>query len=106
MKSVLAVLALLVVILVGISCRGKVTESEARQIAVDRFLKVCAGSKLDRKSYNGPVLSEVGGVPYAFEWTKKPGETGDGILISVDEGGVTNVSYVPKWASNARPEPK
>jgi hypothetical protein len=105
-KVILIVLGLLVVVLLVPMFRGKVTEPEARQLAEDRFFKLCAASKFDQNSYNGPVVTAVAGFPYEFEWTKKPGETGDGILITVEESGVINVSSVPKWASNARPERK
>lgn len=104
-KIIMIVLGLLAVVLLVPIFRGKVTEPEARQLAEDRFLKVCVASKFDRNSYDGPVVTAVAGFPYEFEWRKKPGETGDGILIIVEESGVINVSSVPKWASNARPEP-
>jgi hypothetical protein len=106
MKSVLVALSLLAVVLIVTACRGKVTESEARKMAEEKFLKVCANFKLDQASYVGPVVTNVAGFPFEFEWKKKPGNVGDGILIIIDDAGATNTSFVPQSnASDARPTP-
>ncbi len=105
-KFFLLSLCVLAGVLFVVSCRGKpVSESEARQIAEERFLKVCANFKLDRKSYGDPIVTKVAGFPYEFEWNNKPDSNSDGVLITVDDSGLTNVSFVPKTnAKKAKPE--
>ena len=88
-----------------------VTSERAQKIASERFLKVCANFKLAPQSYDGPYKTDVGGVDFAFEWYLKPGQPGDVILITVDSGGSTNVSFAPgdkpaqSNTSKGRPEP-
>jgi hypothetical protein len=93
-------------LLVVFSCRIKpVTELEARKMAEDKFLKVCAEFRLDRNAYSGPVVTKVGGFPYEFEWRNRSSLKRDGVLVMVTERGLTNVSFLDSRAdaNNAHP---
>lgn len=96
MKIVLITSALLAALSCALLFRGKVNEADARRMAEEKFLKVCANFKLDQTSYTGPVVTNVPGFPFEFEWKKKPGDVGDGILIIVNDAGEMNASFVPQ----------
>lgn len=75
-------------------CGGSVTEAEARQAAQDRFAKVCKNFRYVPASFTGPSKTDVGGAAFAYEWKDKTLGRNFGVLITVDHGGVTNVSFL------------
>jgi hypothetical protein len=87
-------LVLSVGLLLAIGCGGPVTEAEARQTAQDRFAKVCTNFHYVPASFTGPTKTDVGGAAFAYEWKDKTPGRNFGVLITVDDGGVTNVSFL------------
>lgn len=80
--------------LIFTGCGRLATEAEALQAAKERFSKVCANFNYAPSSFNGPLKTNVGGAAFAYEWKERKPESDFGILITVDETGYTNVSFV------------
>ena len=81
-------------LLLTMACGGRVTEADARQAAEDRFAKVCANFHYTPASFTGPTKTDVGGAAFSYEWKSKASGVDFGVLITVDYGGVTNVSFL------------
>jgi hypothetical protein len=93
-------------LLLFVSCdRKPIDKDRAMEIARNRFNQVCINSRLDFASFYPPESYAVGRVPFAFIWNNR--DPRNCILITVDSGGVTNVSFpnMNPWDSHKHPRP-
>ena len=67
----LQVLAIFLVTIVT-GCHSQLTETEAKDSAVNEFTRVCDDFHYDRKLFNGPVLVKAGPPHFEYEWEKQP----------------------------------
>jgi hypothetical protein len=66
---------------------------EARELATGTFERYAQQEKIDLRLFEGPRAREVGGAAYAFEWTYSDQEGKLTVLIPVDRGGWTKISF-------------
>jgi hypothetical protein len=67
-----------------------ISETEAKADATRWFLSNCKTFQRDPNDFTGPVLINVGGAAFAYEWTHKSGQWGT--LITVTDEGILNLS--------------
>lgn len=63
-------------------------------MAEERFRRVCFGSFFNPSMFVGPTRSGIGGGGFAYEWKDTTPGRDFVILITVDESGYTNVSFL------------
>jgi len=73
-------------------CARSLRQSEAEQIATERFNTVCKNHGIEASVFSGPTETEVGGAYFAFQWTRSGAEA-QAIIVTVDRLGVTEVGF-------------
>lgn len=81
-------------LLVGGCRKAPLTLEQAQQIAETKFRQFCADFHLAPSEFAPPVLTDVGGAQFAFEWKDKAPDRGFSVLVSIDKDGVANATYL------------
>ncbi|MGD9764348.1 MAG: hypothetical protein AB7V27_11585 [Candidatus Binatia bacterium] len=70
------------------------TTDEARELATGTFERYAQQQKFDVRLFEGPTKAHnVGGVAYAYEWTYSDPEGKFTVLVLVDRGAWTHLSF-------------
>lgn len=94
MRSVAQLLALMVCVTGLATCvRAPISEERAKQLAQESFESTCVGFHYDPASFSGPTSTRVGGAAFAYEWKHTAPRSDFGIVVTIDRGGGTNVSF-------------
>jgi hypothetical protein len=66
---------------------------EARKLATGTFEKYAQEESIDSSLFEGPKRHAMSNIPYAFEWTYADQEGKLTVLVLVDRGGWTKISF-------------
>jgi hypothetical protein len=70
-----------------------VTKQEAQAIAIEQLKRSGKQLRFDPGIFRGPEPFEMGGVPYAFQWTFSDSEGPIRMIVWVDEYGGSELTW-------------